>query len=76
MGRNHARVLGSLDGVELVGVADPAGDPHRRGRRACRSLASVEELIALGIDYAVVAVPDRAATRRSAWSWPPPACTR
>ncbi len=29
MGRNHARVLGSLDGVSLVAVADPAGDPHR-----------------------------------------------
>ena len=28
MGRHHARVLGSLDGVELVAVADPAGDPH------------------------------------------------
>ena len=28
MGRHHARVLGSLDGVELVGVCDPMGDPH------------------------------------------------
>ena len=28
MGRNHARVLSSLDGVELVAVADPLGDPH------------------------------------------------
>ncbi len=24
MGRHHARVLGSLDGVDLVAVADPA----------------------------------------------------
>ncbi len=31
MGRNHARVLSQLDGVELVGVLDPApgaGAPH------------------------------------------------
>ena len=28
MGRNHARVLREIDGVELVGVADPAGDRH------------------------------------------------
>src|SRR5690625_6555343 len=28
MGRHHARVLRQLDGVDLVAVADPAGDPH------------------------------------------------
>ena len=28
MGRHHARVLGSLDGVDLVAVADPGGDAH------------------------------------------------
>ena len=28
MGRHHARVLSSLDGVELVAVADMGGDPH------------------------------------------------
>jgi UDP-N-acetylglucosamine 3-dehydrogenase len=28
MGRHHARVLGSLDGVDLVAVVDPGGDPH------------------------------------------------
>ena len=28
MGRHHARVLASLEGVDLVAVADPAGDPH------------------------------------------------
>jgi predicted dehydrogenase len=56
MGRHHARVLGSLDGVELVAVADPGGDPHHvAGGRPL--LASVEELIAAGIDYCMVAVP-------------------
>ena len=56
MGRHHGRVLGSLDGVELVAVADPAGDPHGvAGGRPV--LGSVAELIAAGIDYCMVAVP-------------------
>lgn len=56
MGRNHARVLGSLEGVELVAVADPKGDPHgASGHRAV--LTSVEDLIAAGIDYCAVAAP-------------------
>jgi UDP-N-acetylglucosamine 3-dehydrogenase len=56
MGRHHARVLGSLDGVELVAVADPAGDVHGvAGGRPV--VGSVEELIALGVDYCMVAVP-------------------
>ena len=56
MGRHHGRVLGSLDGVDLVAVADPGGDPHgvANGRDV---YATVEELIALGLDYCVVAVP-------------------
>ena len=60
MGRNHARVLSGLDGVELVGVVDPAGDPHGR-LRGVPVLPTVAELIALGIDYAVVACPTGAA---------------
>jgi predicted dehydrogenase len=56
MGRHHARVLGSLDGVELVAIADPGGDAHGvAGGRPV--LGGVEELIAAGIDFAVVAVP-------------------
>ena len=56
MGRHHARVLSSLEGVELVGVCDPMGDPHNvAGTRPW--VATVEELIALGIDYAMVAAP-------------------
>lgn len=56
MGRHHARVLSSLDGVELVAVADPAGDPHGvlGGRTVLRD---VESLIATGLDMCVVAVP-------------------
>jgi predicted dehydrogenase len=56
MGRHHARVLRSLSDVELVAVADPAGDPHNVAG-SLPLLASVEELIAVGIDYAMVAVP-------------------
>jgi len=56
MGRHHARVLGSLDGVDLVAVADPGGDAHGVAG-GCPVLDSVAELIATGIDYCVVAVP-------------------
>lgn len=56
MGRHHARVLGSLEGVDLVAVADPGGDPHGvAGGRPV--LDSVEALIEAGIDYCMVAVP-------------------
>jgi predicted dehydrogenase len=56
MGRHHARVLGSLDGVELVAVADPGGDVHQvAGDRPV--LGTVEELLESGLDYCVVAVP-------------------
>ncbi|GLF93726.1 Gfo/Idh/MocA family protein [Streptomyces yaizuensis] len=56
MGRHHARVLAALDGVELVGVVDPVGD-----RAGCVPgvpvLRDLPALIALGLDYAVVACP-------------------
>jgi len=56
MGRHHARVLGGLSGVDLVAVADPGGDKHGvAGGLAV--LDSVEELIAVGVDYCMVAVP-------------------
>src|SRR6478735_7875400 len=56
MGRNHARVLAGLEGVELVGVVDPMGDKNGWAQGA-PVLSAVDELIALGIDYAVVACP-------------------
>lgn len=56
MGRNHARVLSSLPGVELVGVADACGDVHNvAGGRPV--LDNVHDLIALGLDYCAVVVP-------------------
>lgn len=56
IGRHHARVLASLPGVDFVGVSDPAGDTHKvaQGRPVFNSIS---ELIAVGIDYAIVAVP-------------------
>ncbi|KAF0835418.1 Gfo/Idh/MocA family protein [Ornithinibacter aureus] len=56
MGRHHARVLGSLPGVDLVAVADPGGDVH--GASGGRPVeADIEALIAHGLDYCMVAVP-------------------
>ena len=52
MGRQHARVLANLEGVELVGVVDSDASSTPDG-----VLGSVEALIARGIDYCVVAVP-------------------
>jgi UDP-N-acetylglucosamine 3-dehydrogenase len=56
MGRHHARVLASLSGIDFVGISDPNGniDAVSQGRPVVRT---VTELIALGIDYAVVAAP-------------------
>jgi len=56
MGRHHARVLSGLEGVDLVAVADPGGDKHGvAGGRPL--LSSIDELIAVGLDYCMVAVP-------------------
>ncbi len=56
MGRNHARVLGALDGVELVAIADPAVEAGSAsgGVKVVRDLG---ELLACGIEMCVVAVP-------------------
>ena len=55
MGRNHARVLAGLEGVDLVGIVEPASvDANPFGVPV---LGSVAELIALGTDYVVVASP-------------------
>jgi UDP-N-acetylglucosamine 3-dehydrogenase len=58
MGRHHARVLRELPGVELVAIADPAGDPHGVASDL-EVLPDVESLIAAGLDLAVVAIPTR-----------------
>src|SRR5690625_2432967 len=56
MGRHHARVIRQTEGMELVAVADPAGDPHRVAG-GLEVLPDVAALIEAGIDTAMVAVP-------------------
>lgn len=56
MGRHHTRVLNSLEGVEFVGVYDPAPSAPDlvEGRTVFREL---DAFLDLGLDYAVVAAP-------------------
>ena len=56
MGRHHARVLREVDGVDLVAIADPGGDPHNVAGDL-PVLPDIDALIDSGIDIAVVAVP-------------------
>jgi len=55
MGRNHARVLNSLDGVQLVGVLDPA--PNAVAPFGVPVVSDLDQLLALQLDYAVIACP-------------------
>jgi UDP-N-acetylglucosamine 3-dehydrogenase len=55
MGRHHARILSSLAGVDFKGVADPGLDPA--GGHPYPVFADLDQLLATGIDYCVVAVP-------------------
>ncbi len=56
MGRHHSRVLSQLDGVEFVGVYDPADNvpAEVQGRAVVRDL---ETFLKLGVDYCVIATP-------------------
>ena len=56
MGANHARVLSSLEGVDLVAVADPQGDA-RGMLPGTEVLTSVDEVIKKKVDYCVIAAP-------------------
>lgn len=59
MGKNHARVLAELPGVTLAGVADP--DPAQvefvTSRLGCRGFASLEAMMAEGLDAVTIAAP-------------------
>ena len=56
MGRNHARVLGALEGVDLVAIADPVVDAGA-APAGTKVLPDLEGLLACGIEACVVAVP-------------------
>ncbi len=58
MGRHHARVLQSLDGVEFAGAVDQAGDQHGAVRDPALVFGTLEALLDSGrLDMAVVALP-------------------
>jgi UDP-N-acetylglucosamine 3-dehydrogenase len=59
MGSNHARVLSSLSGVELVGVADPDRGQRDLVTRAigCPAVSDLEGLLKLGVDAVTIAAP-------------------
>jgi predicted dehydrogenase len=59
MGANHVRVISNLDGVDLVGVADTAG-VNLALPPDVKLVKTVEELIALRIDYCVISAPTAA----------------
>jgi len=56
MGRHHLRLLSSLDGVDFVGVVDPLLTTSS-ATQGFAQFGSIDELLAAGVDYCVVAVP-------------------
>jgi predicted dehydrogenase len=56
MGRHHSRVLNNLEGVDFLGVYDPADSvgPLVEGKPVFKGL---DEFLDLGFDYCVVAAP-------------------
>ena len=55
MGKNHARILSNLTGVELVGVVD--SNPLNVSGSSFNFFNSINELLEQEIDYCVVSVP-------------------
>jgi UDP-N-acetylglucosamine 3-dehydrogenase len=56
MGRNHARVLSSLDGVDLVGIVEP-NFSNNDFSKVAPVFFEIKDLIAQGLDYCLIAVP-------------------
>jgi UDP-N-acetylglucosamine 3-dehydrogenase len=56
MGRNHARVLSTLDGVDLVGIVDP-GIFDKDVSIFAPIFSDIDQLLLQKIDYCLVAVP-------------------
>lgn len=56
MGRHHMRLLNQIDGVDFVGIFDPA--PHADGlAQGIPVFATIDELLEQNLDYCVVAAP-------------------
>jgi len=56
MGRHHARTLQQADGVDLIAVADPAGDPGG-ALSGVPVVTELEQLLHHRVDYVVLACP-------------------
>ncbi|RRC95482.1 Gfo/Idh/MocA family protein [Schaalia canis] len=56
MGRHHVRNARATEGVSLVALADPAGDPHNVAGDL-PVVQDVDALIEVGIDAAILATP-------------------
>jgi len=58
MGKNHQRVLSSLEGVELVGIADPLGMEIQGTKSGdCEIFTDYKDLMSLKLDYCVISAP-------------------
>jgi UDP-N-acetylglucosamine 3-dehydrogenase len=58
MGKNHARVLSSLPGVDFVGAVDPLQSAHDVSQfSSTKVFRDTSELFGQGIDYCVIAAP-------------------
>jgi predicted dehydrogenase len=58
MGKNHLRVLASLEGVELIGVADPLAKAGISGDiKGDNTFTEYRDLFHQGLDYCVIAAP-------------------
>jgi predicted dehydrogenase len=58
MGKNHSRILTSLEGVDLVGVADPLNlEDNFLKSLKINTYKSYSSLIEQGIDYCVISAP-------------------
>jgi UDP-N-acetylglucosamine 3-dehydrogenase len=59
MGSNHARVLVGLPDVTMVGIVDPLPEHRVRATElaGCRAFATLDELIAEGVDAVTIAAP-------------------
>lgn len=57
MGLRHARVLNTLEGVELVGVVDPALILRETTYSDFQCFGNLQDVLEEGIDYAIVSTP-------------------
>ena len=66
MGKNHLRVLGSTEGIELIGIVDPQAIDLAAEVEA-PIFADIDEIKKLNLDYCVVAAPTAFHEEISLW---------